>query len=87
MIKPNKGRVVVKADAVSEKIGSIIVPNSSKEKSRTGKVLAVASDINDIGTGNRVIFNPYSALEYKEGNNDFLILKAEDIYGTLDASN
>lgn len=63
------------------------MPSASKEKSRTGKVLAVASDVKDVKKGDRVIFNPYSALEFQDSSNvdnvELLILKVEEVYGTL----
>ena len=88
-IKPLGDRVVVKALEAQEKTKSgIIVPDSAKEKPQEGKVVAVGKGrLLDNGTvkaleiksGDRVLYGKYSGSEVTVEDEEYLILREEDV--------
>src|SRR5580765_4278203 len=72
--------------------GSIIIPDSAKEKPQEGKVIAVGSGkLHDNGTktpldikaGDRVLFGKYSGSEVKLDGEEYIIMKEADVLGVL----
>ena len=92
-VKPLADRVVVKAEAVEEKTASgIILPDTAKEKPQMGKVIAVGpGKTSDSGSvmkmtvkvGDKVLYGKYSGTEVSFENNDYLIMKENDIFAIL----
>ena len=88
-IKPLADRVVVKP-MVEEEVtkGGIVLPDTAKEKPQKGKVVAVGPGKlsedgklipMDVKKGDKVIYAKYAGTEYKEGNEEYLILRESDI--------
>ena len=72
--------------------GSIIIPDSAKEKPQEGKVIAVGTGKVtedgkktplDVKAGDRVLFGKYSGSEVKLDGEEYLIMKEEDVLGIL----
>ncbi len=92
-IKPLSDRVIVKAEAAEEKTASgIILPDTAKEKPQEGKVVAVGpGKISDSGNamkmtvkvGDKVLYGKYSGTEVTVGNEEYLIMKENDIFAIL----
>jgi len=92
-IKPLSDRVIVKAEAAEEKTASgIILPDTAKEKPQEGKVVAVGpGKISDSGNamkmtvkvGDKVLYGKYSGTEETVGNEEYLIMKENDIFAIL----
>ena len=92
-IKPLSDRVVVQPEAVEEKTASgIILPDTAKEKPQEGTVVAVGpGKISDSGNaikmtvkvGDKVLYGKYSGTEVTVGNQDYLIMKENDIFAIL----
>ena len=92
-IKPLSDRVVVKAEAAEEKTASgIILPDTAKEKPQEGTVVAVGpGKISDSGNaikmtvkvGDKVLYGKYSGTEITFENEDYLIMKENDIFAIL----
>ncbi|TGL53051.1 co-chaperone GroES [Leptospira kemamanensis] len=91
-IKPLGDRVVVEPKNESEeKIGSIIVPDTAKEKPQEGKVIAVGQGRYEDGklvplevkVGDTVLYGKYSGTEIKQGGKDLLIIREIDILGVV----
>lgn len=89
-LKPLHDRIIVKPKEVLEKSkGGVILPDTaSKEKPIEGKVIAVGpGKITDNGTriapevkeGQTVIFSKYAGTEIKIDDENYLILREEDI--------
>ncbi|MCZ8154568.1 MAG: co-chaperone GroES [Leptospira sp.] len=87
-IKPLGDRVVVEPkNEGEEKIGSIIVPDTAKEKPQEGKVTAVGQGKYEDGkliplevkVGDTVLYGKYSGTEIKQGGKDYLIIRESDI--------
>ena len=93
-LRPLHDRILVKRlEEQDEKHGSIIIPDTAKEKPQEGKVIAVGSGkVNDEGkklpldvkAGDRILFGKYSGSEVKIDGDEYLILREEDVLGILD---
>src|SRR5579864_4164470 len=73
--------------------GGIIIPDSAKEKQQEGEVVAVGNGRKteegkilplDVKAGDRIIFGKYSGSEIKLDNEDFLIIKEEEVLGIIE---
>jgi chaperonin GroES len=92
-LKPLHDRVLVKRfDEQEVKKGGIIIPDSAKEKPQEGEVIAVGpGKVTDDGrlqamnvkVGDKILFGKYSGNEVKLGNEEFLIMREDDILGVL----
>ena len=92
--RPLHDRIVVKRIEGEEKTkGSIIIPDTAKEKPQEGKVVAVGPGARDesgklvpldVKAGDRVLFGKWSGTEVKIDGDDLLIMKESDILGIVD---
>jgi chaperonin GroES len=91
-VTPLHDRVLVKRIEEKESIkGGIIIPDSAKEKPQEGEVIAVgAGKIEkgeriplDVKVGDRVLFGKYSGSEINVDDQDYLILREEEILAKL----
>ena len=93
-VRPLHDRMLVRRIEEKETAkGGIIIPDSAKEKPMQGKVLAVGNGrvlengkklALDVKVGDRVLFGKYSGSEVRIDDEDYLILREEDILGVLD---
>jgi chaperonin GroES len=93
-LRPLYDRILVKRlEEQDERHGSIIIPDTAKEKPQEGKVVAVGNGkVNDEGkklpldvkAGDRILFGKYSGSEVKIDGEEYLILREEDVLGILD---
>jgi chaperonin GroES len=71
--------------------GGIIIPDTAKEKPQEGEVMAVgAGKIEkgkrvplDVKVGDRILFGKYTGSEIKIDDQEYLILREEEIFGKL----
>jgi chaperonin GroES len=83
-IKPLGDRVLLKRVEALEKTKSgIFLPDTAKEKPEQGTVIAVGSEAKELKKGDTVLFSKYSPTEVKIDNEDFLIVKEEDILAII----
>ena len=92
-IRPLHDRVVIKRIEEQETVrGGIIIPDSAKEKSQEGEVVAVGAGKMlengsivplEVKEGDRILFGKYSGTEIKLKNQDYLILREDEIVGIL----
>jgi chaperonin GroES len=95
-VRPLHDRLIVERLEESEqRAGSIIIPDSAKEKPQQGKVLAAGlGRSNDEGkriplevkAGDLILFGKYSGQEIKLDGVEFLIMKEEDVLAVIDSS-
>jgi len=93
-IKPLGDRVLVRRLEEEEVVkGGIIVPDTAKEKPQRGEVIAVGPGArNDRGEivpmnvkkGDKVLFGKYAGSEVKIGDEDYLIMREDDILGIIE---
>lgn len=79
---PNAKKLLVKQDKAPEKIGLIIMPDSLKEKQRTGTVCAAGKECT-YKEGDKVFFNNYLGTPFKFDGIDYLMFEDKDIYGEI----
>jgi chaperonin GroES len=80
MLKPLKENVVLETIKEEKKKSAIILPEGSeKERSETGKVVAVGPEVKGIKKGDVVFYRKYSEHKLKDGEKEFIVVKAEDI--------
>lgn len=93
-IRPLGDRVLVKRLEDKEvKKGGIIIPDTAKEKPQEGKVIAVGPGKRDesgknipldLKKGDRVLFGKYSGTEVKLDDEEYLIMREDDILGVIE---
>jgi len=86
-IKPLDDRVLVEQiQEEEEKVGSIIIPDTAKEKPRMAKVIAVGTDEDlqeQIKVGDTIIYSKYSGDEIKVDDKEYLIIQRGDILAVV----
>lgn len=91
-IKPLGDRVVVERCKAQTSKGGILLPDSAQEKPREGIIIAAgpgAANENgqveplSVKVGDRILFGAYSGTEFKQDDEEYLILSEKDILGTL----
>ena len=95
-IRPLQDRVIVRRIEESEQVrGGIIIPDTAKEKPQEGEVIAVGEgkykndgtrQALDLKVGDRVLFGKYSGSEIRLDNEEFLIMREEEILGVIERS-
>jgi chaperonin GroES len=94
-LKPLGERVIVKPAAAEETTKSgLVIPDTAQEKPQKGTVVAAGEgkwDEDgerriplDVAAGDTVIYGKYGGTEIKIEGEDFLILRADDIYAIVD---
>jgi chaperonin GroES len=72
--------------------GGIVLPDTAKEKPQEGEVVAVGpgrmSDDGqrismELSKGDRVVYSKYAGTEYKDGDEEYLILRESDILAKI----
>jgi chaperonin GroES len=80
-VQPLDDRVLVEPLEEEEKVGSIIIPDTAKEKPNMGKVKAVGTDeeIKElIKVGDKILFGKYAGEEIKiQGVRHLLVARAD----------
>jgi len=89
---PLGDRVVVKALDDDAKVGSIIIPDTAKEKPQKGEIIAVGPGMRDKGgdrvspevkEGDTVLFSKWSGSEVTIEGDKLLVMKESDILAVL----
>ena len=88
-LRPLHDRILVsRIEDENARHGSIVIPDSAKEKPQEGKVIAVGNGrVTDEGkkiplnvkAGDRVLFGKYSGSEVTVDGEEYLIMKEEDV--------
>jgi chaperonin GroES len=90
-VRPLHDRVLIKRIEEEETVrGGIIIPDSAKEKPQEGEVVAAGSGKRledgkvlplEVKAGDRVLFGKYSGAEIKLEDQEYLILREDEILG------
>jgi chaperonin GroES len=90
---PLHDRILVRRIEDNETMrGSIIIPDSAKEKNQEGEVISVGKGKSndegkvfplDVKAGDRILFGKWGGTEIKIDNEDFLIMKEDEVLGIL----
>ena len=93
-IKPLHDRVILRRieDSTNQTAGGLFIPDTAKEKPQEGEVIAVGEgkykedgtrQTLDVKAGDRVLFGKYSGSEIKLDNEEFLIMREDEILGII----
>ena len=93
-IRPLHDRVLIKRlEETENKQGSIIIPDSAKEKPQQGEVKGVGSGKlsekgeripPEVKVGDRILFGKYSGSEVKVDGEEYIIFREDEILGVLE---
>jgi chaperonin GroES len=93
-LRPLHDRILIRRIEEKETVkGGIIIPDTAKEKPQEGEVVAVGNGKKekdgkvvplDVKAGDRILFGKYSGAEIKMDNEEYLILREEEVLGILE---
>jgi len=94
-IRPLYDRIVVKRIEQKETMqGGLYIPDSAKEKPQEGEVVAVGKGKRledgkiiplDVTVGDRILFGKYSGSDIKLDNEEYMIMREDEVLGILEA--
>jgi len=93
-VKPLHDRILVKRIEEKEVVkGGIIIPDTAKEKPMEGEVVAAGpgkiqedgkrSEM-DVKKGNRILFGKYSGTEIKIEDEEYVIMREDDVLAVIE---
>lgn len=92
-ILPKSDLVLVVQDDAADKVGQIYVPDTVKNKPHRGIIVAVGPGYLERETGQflpmktmvgeRVLFGQYSGTPFRYMNQEFLLMRESDLYGSI----
>ncbi len=83
-IQPIADYVLAQQEEAETKTASgIFLPSQSQEKPKIAKVLAVGGDVKKVKVNDRIIYKTYSTNEIRVGNDDYILVKEEDVIATV----
>ena len=95
-VRPLHDRIIVqRLEEEEQQVGSIIIPDTAKEKPQQGKVVAVGKgkvkddgDIlpMDVKAGDTILFGKYSGQEIKLEGDEYLIMREDDVLGVVNTN-
>jgi chaperonin GroES len=95
-VRPLHDRILIKRIEEKETIkGGIIIPDSAKEKPQEGEVIAVGHGKKteegkvvplDVKAGDRILFGKYSGTEIKIDDQEYLIVREDEVLGVLEGA-
>ena len=93
-VRPLHDRLIVKRVEETETVkGGIIIPDTAKEKPQEGKVIAAGHGKKnedgkvipmDVKAGDRILFGKYSGTEIKVEDEEYLILREDEVLGVIE---
>ena len=96
MLKPLGDRIIAKATSEIEMTkGGIVLPDTAREKPQEAEIIAVGPGklldsgklaAMDVKAGDIVVFTKYGGTEIKLGDQEYVILRQEDILAVLEKS-
>ena len=93
-LQPVDERVVIKPlEETEKKVGSIIIPETAKERPQIGEIIALGDDVPKkeggkllseiLKVGDKVVYSKYGGTEIKVDNEEFLIVNRSDILAVV----
>jgi chaperonin GroES len=75
--------VAVGEEAETKTASGLYLPDNAQEKPKTAKVVAVGPGAKQVKVGDRIVYKNYSTTEVKEGGQEYVLVKEEDILATV----
>ncbi len=95
-VRPLHDRILVRRVEEKETVkGGIIIPDTAKEKPSEGEVIAVGHGKKteegkvipiDVKAGDRILFGKYSGAEIKIDEQEYLILREDEVLGVIETA-
>jgi chaperonin GroES len=91
-VTPLHDRILIKRIEARETVrGGIILPDTAKEKSQEGEVVAIGPGKFhegkrtplDVAVGDHVLFGKYSGTDIKIEDEEYLILREDEVFGKI----
>lgn len=83
-ITPLGDRIVaVKQEAKTKTASGILLPENAKEDPVIAEVVAVGADVKNLKIADKIIYEGYKASNFKINGKDYLVIKTEDVLGTI----
>ena len=83
-IKPLGDRVAaVREEAKSQTASGLFLPDDAKEKPVLAKVVATGSEVKGVKNGDKILYKEYSTTEITIDGTEYLLVKEDDILGTV----
>ncbi len=83
-LQPLADNIVAQIEEAQNKTASgLYLPEQATEKPKTAKVLNVGKEVKNIKPNDRIVYKSYSATEIKIDNQDYVIVKEEDVLATV----
>jgi chaperonin GroES len=96
-VRPLHDRIIVRRlEEGEQKSGSIIIPDTAKEKPQRGEVIAVGNGkVSDDGTrvpldikaGDLILFGKYTSQEVKLDGDEYLIMREDEVLAVIENGN
>jgi chaperonin GroES len=93
-LRPLHDRILIKRVEDKQTVkGGILIPDTAKEKPQEGAVVAVGTGRKDkdgkvvpldVKAGDRILFGKFSGTEIKLENEEYLILREEEVLGIIE---
>ena len=93
-LRPLQDRNIVKrVEEETKTAGGLFIPETAKEKPQRGKIVAVGNGKKtedgkvlplDVKVGDLVLFGKYAGTEIKVDNDDFLMMREDDILAVVE---
>ena len=93
-IRPLHDRIVVKRiEETENKLGSLFIPDSAKEKPQEGEVVAVGNGKRlddgklqplDVKAGDRILFGKYSGSDIKLDGQEYMIMREDEVLAIIE---
>ena len=75
--------LVERLEEATTTASGIIIPDNAKEKPSQGKVIAIGEEVEQISTGDVVVFGKYTGNEITIEGTTYLIIDADEIFGIM----
>ncbi len=82
--QPLGKRVLVeRLEEATQTASGIIIPGTAKEKPSQGTVIAVSSEVENVASGDTVVFGKYAGNELTLDGKTYLVIESDDLLGII----
>lgn len=80
-------RIIVEQKEIPERVGSIFIPNTTKELEPTeGVVVAIGKEVDVVEVGDEIFYGKYAGFKFKRFDKEYVFLNEEDVLGIIGGS-
>jgi chaperonin GroES len=75
--------VAVGEEAETKTASGIYLPEKAAEKPKTAKVVAVGPAVQQVKSGDRIVYKSFSTTEVKVGKEEYILVEEKDVLATI----